>query len=546
MSAVYANILETLTSGLYNDVNFAIREYLQNSYDAIKEAKNCGLQEPEDGYHVSVQITKNNKTITISDNGIGMDNHILSQYTSIGGGTKNSSDFAGHKGIGKLSGLRFFNNFVVRTKKINENAYELRWNSGEMMKMLMSKRELMKKTPYSDFIKDYVEIKEIKEIKDEDKNKHYTQVQLINVIDDVAESVSEGKIINFIKENCPVEFFKEEFSYADKITEWIGGAVPYVETLVNDDKVITQHHNDEYNLVEPIFREIKYSDHLRAKVWFSWKKDTSEIISHEQIRGIKFRCKGICVGDNRLFTNHCMPGGSEPFANWFTGEVIVLDDTIIPSAARDRFYEGKESKKLYEELKKQVGKELRKIADIRSRIHSSEQDLASFNKAESEGKETTSILKKISKKIKELRRGIDVTANKYDLDFGIIEKLEAAVETGEKNVLEKIPEKEKQINKLIEDNDKKALIDTILNLQKDETKAHTKKAKEASQGLINTVKVALTSDSNGKEEKHIDSDSQEQLYLIVRILIKYLEENKVHFDESTIEPFVINELGNEQ
>jgi len=545
MTKVYANILETLTSGLYNSVNFAVREYLQNSYDAIKEAKKEEFKEPEGGYNVTVQIMRNNRTITISDNGIGMDKHILEQYNSIGGGTKNSPDFAGHKGIGKLSGLRFFDKFVVRTKKANNKAYELRWNSGEMMKKLENERELMKKTLYGDFIKDYVEFNEIE---GEDNDKHFTQVQLIDANEDFMKQVSEESIIKFIKSNCPVEFYKDGFMYTDEIIKWLDGAISFVTTYVNDDKIITQFYNDNYNLVKPHLREIKYSDQLRAKVWYSWIRDKAEIISEEEIRGIKFRCKGICVGDNNLFVRHCMPRGSEQIANWFTGEVIILDDTIIPSAARDRFYEGHESGKLYDELKKQVGKELRRIANIRSRIHAAEQDLASFNKLKSEGKETANVLDKISKKIKDLKKDRDTVGNKYEFNefnFGIIEELEKASETEENTYIqEKIPEKEKQINESIKNNNTKELIDELLDLQKKEVKAHTPKAKEASKKLMDTIKTAITDSANEKEGKPLDSDKQELLSKVVHIITKYLEKNKIHYNEASIKQFVSNELSN--
>ena len=77
MAQVYANILESLTSGLYNEINFAIREYLQNGYDAIKSAKKISVPEPDEGYCINVQVTKDNRIITITDNGIGMDEHVL-------------------------------------------------------------------------------------------------------------------------------------------------------------------------------------------------------------------------------------------------------------------------------------------------------------------------------------------------------------------------------------------------------------------------------------------------------------------------------------
>ena len=214
MSQVYANILESLTSGLYNEINFAVREYLQNAYDAIKTAKKDGIPEPDEGYCINVQITKDNRIITITDNGIGMDESVLSEYTSIGGGTKNDPDLTGHKGIGKLSGLRFFDKFIVKTKRYESQlGYELVWDSGNMMRALLGDQEKMKKTPYVDFIKDFVHLNRFECTGGE--KEHYTQIQLINVFDEFQSQLNEMKIGSFIKTSSPVPFYAEGFKTSD-------------------------------------------------------------------------------------------------------------------------------------------------------------------------------------------------------------------------------------------------------------------------------------------------------------------------------------------
>jgi len=538
MSQVYANILETLTSGLYNEINFAIREYLQNAYDAIKAAKKISLKIPQDGFYVDVKITRNNSIISIFDNGIGMDEKVLREYTSIGGGTKNDAEFAGHKGIGKLSGLRFFEKFVVRTKTAKEKSgYELSWECGRMMNVLLNEKERMKKISYTEFIKEFFTIKRIET---EEEDAHYTQIQLINVLDEFAEQISEDKIGMYIKINCPVPFHGEYFSFTNQIEKWVEKDISFAQTFING-KIIYQVYNNKHNLIEPNFIEIRYEDKLRAKTWFSWVKNVSGSIEADEIRGMRFRCKGICVGDSKLFANNCMPPGRDTNADWFTGEVVVVDDGIRPSAARDRFYEGSASRKLYQELTKKVGKELSFIATVRSELNAAEQDAEAIKRLKKEGKDTAKQLNKIKDRISKLDRYR--RRNRYDLDFKIISTLDSMLKEDKERILKKVKQTEKDIEKDVKENDKKELVDKLLDFKKEEVQTSSQEAKKALRKRITEVKDVLTSEK-GEENEVINEKIIPSKYveLIVDVIYKYLMSKKQKCDEAEIRDYLKNEL----
>ena len=218
--------------------------------------------------------------------------------------------------------------------------------------------------------------------------------------------------------------------------------ISFFTTFING-KVVYQFQNDKYRLYAPQLRSIKYKDKMRAKIWFSWVADTAEFIQDEEIRGLTFRSKGICVGDSTLFSNNCMPPGRESLANWFTGEIFLLDDDIKPSAARDRFEEGSNLTEFYAELKRAVGKELSFISDIRSEISGATQDLERLKTAKKQGKRiSVEIYKKIDKRIKDLTR--HQSKDKYGFDFEIINLLRNALRQQEKEDEERIRETEKE------------------------------------------------------------------------------------------------------
>jgi hypothetical protein len=419
---VYADILIALTSGLYNKIEYAVREYLQNSYDAIKEAHKNNLPEPADGYLVQVSISENNKDLLIFDNGIGMDLELLHRYTSIGGGSKNRVDYTGHKGIGKLSGLRFFDKFVVRTKRYGSNkGLELVWSSGEMMKALNDNREEVKRIEYHKFISDYITFRDIDGLKE---CEHFTQIQLIGIHDDFAKTLNKDHIGIFIKRNCPVPFNQDKFKYSKSIMDFLNEDAEFFDNTINESLICQYYDDSKHNLVDPIFKIIKYDSKIKAKVWYSWIDAEAKDMVDGEISGIRFREKGIVVGNADLFHNMCAVGNVD---KWFTGEVIVLDTEITPNSARDGFIQGKELDKFFKTLKEQVGKELRRIADIRSAISAAESDLEKLRKSIEQNKPITrQEVSKLETRKKDIQR-YSSNPQGFPISFAVLANIESTI-----------------------------------------------------------------------------------------------------------------------
>ena len=535
MSQVYANILNSLTTGLYIQVNIGLREYLQNAYDAIKAAKQNNLPEPRDRFHVEVKITRDGRNITVSDNGIGMDLSVLQEYTSIGGGTKNSPDYAGHKGIGKLAGLRFFDRFVVRTKQINSTTgYELSWRSGDMMRALLSSSDKMKKIPYGDFIRDYYEIKPFP---DEHALLHYTQVQLIEVLDEFRDQVSEESVGRFIQTSCPVPFLEESFQQARTLGGFLVDCVSPVITYLND-KVIYRPYHDRYSLVESFCEDLKYSDRIRAKLWYSWESNAAEVIAEDRIRGVRFRCKGICVGDRNLFANNCMPEGRNAVADWFTGEVCVIDDEIKPNTSRDGFEKSATVKKFYDELKKQLGKKLSSLATVRSEIHAADQHLLKVEKLLADKKPLSRTeLAKLEERRKVL---VKYRADdKHRLDFSVIAKLERVLGVAEAGAVKRVSEVTKRVNEVIANGNPEEVITTLLDLKTQEIQTTSKRAKKELGYLIDKAKGVLKDKAEGPPM--MLEGTQERK--ILEILKSYLESKGIAYDLKEVQDFVRSKWG---
>ena len=71
------NIFPVIKKWLYSDHDIFVRELISNGCDAVTKLKKLSLMgefdEPDEPYRIDVTTSANDKTITFTDNGIGMD-----------------------------------------------------------------------------------------------------------------------------------------------------------------------------------------------------------------------------------------------------------------------------------------------------------------------------------------------------------------------------------------------------------------------------------------------------------------------------------------
>ena len=69
------NLLPIIKKWLYSDSDIFLRELISNAQDAIMKLKKLtalGEADIDDKYEIKVELDKENGTITVIDNGIGM------------------------------------------------------------------------------------------------------------------------------------------------------------------------------------------------------------------------------------------------------------------------------------------------------------------------------------------------------------------------------------------------------------------------------------------------------------------------------------------
>lgn len=135
-------LLDMMANSIYTNTDIFLRELISNASDALDKRHISSLTDTnisEDNPHISIDVDKKNKTIVISDNGIGMDETELEE--NLGTIAKSGSydfkskledndeaDIIGQFGVGFYSAFMVADSVEVVSKKVNSNkAYK--WSS---------------------------------------------------------------------------------------------------------------------------------------------------------------------------------------------------------------------------------------------------------------------------------------------------------------------------------------------------------------------------------------------------------------------------------
>lgn len=128
-------LLETLTSGMYNDPLSIYREYIQNSVDSIDQSG----RSPEDS-EIKIELNPFKKSVSIYDNGDGISADTAENVlSSIGSSGKLGTLQRGFRGIGRLGGIAFAKKVVFRTTAMGESVVSTQeWDCEDLRNLLRS------------------------------------------------------------------------------------------------------------------------------------------------------------------------------------------------------------------------------------------------------------------------------------------------------------------------------------------------------------------------------------------------------------------------
>ena len=152
------NIFPIIKKWLYSDHDIFVRELVSNGCDAITKLKKLALIDEakvgdNEKYAISIKLDSEEKTISFSDNGIGMTADEVKKYINdiaFSGATEfldkykdkaNSDQIIGHFGLGFYSAFMVAHKVTIDTLSYKEGAEPVYWESEGGMEFEMSEGE---------------------------------------------------------------------------------------------------------------------------------------------------------------------------------------------------------------------------------------------------------------------------------------------------------------------------------------------------------------------------------------------------------------------
>lgn len=284
------HIFPIIKKWLYSDKDIFLREIVSNACDAVTKLRRLTslgqIDAPEGEYRISVKLNKDERTITVSDNGIGMTEEELDKYLckiALSGaldfikqyeGEESNNGIIGHFGLGFYSAFMVAESVTVISRSYT-GAPAVLWECGENGEYTLSSS---------------------------DKEGRGTDV-ILHISESESEYLSEGKLRDILDQYCS---FMPVKIYFEIEGEEKGDSKPINDTcplwMKNPSDCTEEEYNDFYRKVFHDYREPLFHIHINADYPLNFKgilffpKIGSE---YESLEGqVKLYYNQVFVADN--------------------------------------------------------------------------------------------------------------------------------------------------------------------------------------------------------------------------------------------------------
>ena len=338
-----ANILENLTTGMYQDSRVIYREYIQNACDQIDVACQTGLLSSQMAGEISIDINAETRKITIEDNATGIPaDSFQKTLANIADSDKHVGEAKGFRGIGRLCGLAYCKEMVFASKYKGEACISIMKCDAERMRdMIDQNGRGMKHTAIDVLRQIYSFSTEPCDCIDE----HWFRVELIDVNPVNHDLLDFQKIKDYLSFVAPVPY-QNKFWYRKSVYDHaatLGQKLDEYTITLNGEQVFKKYgtrfktskgSDDIFDVEFKDFYDAK--GNLIAWMWIGLSHFKAIIDKDCQMRGIRLRKENIQIGNEdalqKLFRE-------DRGNHYFVGEVFAISQALIPNSQRDYFNE---------------------------------------------------------------------------------------------------------------------------------------------------------------------------------------------------------------
>jgi len=373
-------VIESLTTGMYEDCRFIYREYIQNSADQIDKAIQQGILTKDDEA-IHIQVSPEMKSILIEDNATGVPNaQVVQVLQDIAQSTKKIGTDKGFRGIGRLGGLAYCEKLIFETSYKGESIKSiLIWDAKKL-------REIINNREFKEHATEVIRLVTSFKTEKESVDSHYFKVVLENV--DNEELLNKKDIEDYLSMVAPVAF-SNSFLYRRNIYDELqkdGLSLDEYKIFLNGDPIkkaytsiiYTADSKGQKQRCDDIFdiQYFKEKDQEGKFLYWGWYGlSTFQKVIEKNCniaRGLRLRKHNIQIGlEDSLMKLHRENRGN----HYFFGEVHVFSTDLIPNARRDYFVENHTYKLFEKKLKNFFHCELYKLYHDASAIRNAAKDI---------------------------------------------------------------------------------------------------------------------------------------------------------------------------
>ncbi|MBC5726434.1 ATP-binding protein [Agathobaculum sp. NSJ-28] len=345
MAFIGKNVIENLTTAMYEDLRIIYREYIQNSADSIDRAVRDGII-TRDEAKIDIDINARKRYISVMDNAAGIPyEQFVKIMSSIADSTKDRGEDKGFRGIGRLGGISSCETLIFSCSAPGEAVLSIcKWDAKRVREILVDKTQNPSAAELVDMVTEFSQ-------KEYDEDTHFFKVELIGVEKTSEELLQKDKVMNYLRSVAPIPY-ATGFIFKSKIADFAsehGFTIDEYQVFVCGERIFKPYTTKLYEptsngqkkaydeIVDIAFKIFpENSDKPLAWMWYGISKFEKQIPSINPMRGIRLRKSNIQIGNENTFSAHDFYFETRGCL-YFVGEVFAIDEDLIPNARRDYF-----------------------------------------------------------------------------------------------------------------------------------------------------------------------------------------------------------------
>ena len=378
------HLLESITLGMYSDPLHCIREYIQNAYDSIREARRQGLLSEGEG-KIELVVDPVAAILKIRDDGAGMSpEEAIVRLVDIGASEKavtqlDAAKHAGFRGIGRLAGISYCKRLRFETSNDGAKSCRVEFDAAGIGALA---RPGQQPQTIVDAINKNCSVRELPA----SGKGRFFEVTLDGVTN--AALLDLNKLEQYLELTAPVRQDPSKWRFQEKIRE-LAAEASAADSL---DSVRLLLCGPGGNVLREVFRPFKdtfESRTGRSKTkrrvdvtdvvalprtgeyagWWGWLAihERGGALADVSFAGLRLRMHNIAIGDHSIIQGLWTSANQ---ALWCFGEIHIVNPELVPNTQRDNFEDSKAWDRLQEQLRAEVvqlEKEIRKESEERNR-----------------------------------------------------------------------------------------------------------------------------------------------------------------------------------